>query len=70
MGRGRLVRNAPFLVSGWIRKERVEGQAEARVEISPVHLAEIKVPSMWCSENYWVGNHKEKWKDETLQSDR
>ena len=41
----------------------MKGQAEAEVEILQVHLAEIKVPSVWCGENYWVGSHKEKWKD-------
>ena len=67
---GRQVRSAPFLVWGWIPKGRVKGQAEAEVEILQVHLAEIKVPSVWCGENYWVGSHKEKWKDDTLWSDR
>lgn len=44
MGRGRQVRNAPFLFSSLITEERMEGGAEVHVEVSQVGLAETKFP--------------------------
>ena len=68
--KGQAGKECPLPGLGLDPKGRVKGQAEAEVEILQVHLAEIKVPSVWCGENYWVGSHKEKWKDDTLWSDR
>lgn len=69
VGRGRQIRNAPFLASGSIPEERVEGGvAEAQVEILQVHLAPVcgTVKTVLG----WESQRAVRWKDEIQWSDR